>query len=98
MMFVLISEKLNELVEQLEVAGKCIDEVENIQLFQTTINHIFVEKIVSSPKILYLRVRAVFALCGNMVNPNQLCLMRIPRKELIMCCLRYWMTVTLIHL
>ena len=55
-----------ELVEQMKEAGMSDEEIEIGKYFRPTLFHDCVERIVPPPRILYWRVRAVFALYGGM--------------------------------
>lgn len=57
---------MNQVVERMKQAGMQDEEIETAKYFRPTIFHDCVERIVPTPKILYWRVRAVFALYGQM--------------------------------
>jgi hypothetical protein len=64
--FIWNESQMNELVRRMKDAGMDDDEIESAKYFRPTIFHDCVERIVPPPKVLYWRVRAVFALYGMM--------------------------------
>ena len=64
--FIWNESKMEELVTQMKLGGMDEDEIESAKYFRPTIFHDCVERIVPTPKVLYWRLRAVFALYGPM--------------------------------
>ncbi|KAL7508031.1 hypothetical protein ACHAXN_007607 [Cyclotella atomus] len=58
--------QMDELKSRMKAAGMDDAEIESAQYFRPTLFHDCVERIVPPPKLLYWRVRAVFALFGKM--------------------------------
>jgi hypothetical protein len=66
--FIWNPETMNALVEQMKEGGMTDEEIESAKYFRPTLFHDCVERIVPAPKVLYWRVRAVFALYGPMID------------------------------
>ena len=66
--FVWNKEKLEELMEHMKEDGLSQEEIDSKMLFSPTLFTDCVDRYIPPPSLLYFRVRAVFALFGNMVD------------------------------